>query len=417
MNVLLNSEQKNVQKIGLAMINSLNVLQMNVVELREFVLKEYRINPAMELVKYDKNTSENYDKNNEYLALIKDKQPIEEYILAQIPDWTQEKQDILLEIIYNLDERGFFHGNFTSIAEKFHVPEREVENISDELKNLHPYGLSSSNLAEALIIQVKNTLPEGDVKNLTINLIQDHLEDILHGFFKKIAKKESISIEKVKKISHLVMKLNFSPLSFFHSEDALEIVPDVKFSKVNGEWKIEINESYFPEIRFSKIYKDVFSLSEQASTIEYMRNCAKKVKWLSNAIQKRNTTLYKIANAILSRQQQFFEFGQKWLKGLSLKEIASDINVNISTVSRAILGKYADTPFGIKKMDFFFDSNVNGYSSTFIKTEIKKILQRSVKPLSDQKIADLLKGLGINVARRTITKYRKEDNLPNSRLR
>lgn len=417
MDLSLSSEQRNIQRISTVMIHSLNILRMNIVELNQLILQESKQNPAIELFEPPKGLRDlSYDKKSEFLESIQEAQSIESHILSQVPDWEQNKKDILLEILYNLDDNGFFKDDFRKIADKFHVSVDFINAVSDELKQLHPYGLSAKNLHEALIAQIENisTFDEIFKKNV-IKIIKFHLHDILHGFFKKVAKAEHLSIDIVKEASKFISRLNFSPLSFFHSEDIVAIIPDLKIFKRDDTWLIEINEHDYPQIRFSKIYKEAHSLDKGAK--KYMKECARRGKILSQAIYKRNMTLYKIAQVILDNQKQFFEFGPKWMKNLSLTEVARSIHVSVSTVSRAISGKYADTPFGIKKMSQFFESGVKDYSSTFIKTEIKKIIQRSKTNLSDQKITDFLNSKGIVISRRTVTKYRQQENLPNSRIR
>lgn len=398
------------------MIQSLGILQMNVADLYDLVMAESNRNPSIELVDSDTRYSDGAQKDA-YLESIKDRKSIESYLLDQVPDWSQEKKDILLELVYGLDEHGFYHDDFSKIARKLHVSENLVANVSEELKNLRPYGLSSRNLREALIVQTQNILTDEKTKAEIVLIIEKHLDDILRGFFKKVAKSEHLPIRAVDKIGHFILRLNFSPLSFFHSEDSVAVVPDVRIFKRDGKWIVEVNDYYYPKFRFSKMYKEIYSMSGEDSAKSYLRSCAKRARMLSNAINKRNVTLYNISCSILKHQEQFFEFGPQWIGGLSLKEVGAELNINISTVSRAILDKYVDTPFGIKKMSSFFESNVDGYSRTFIKIEIKKILKDADKNLSDQKIADILGDRGIKIARRTIAKYRKEDNLPNSRIR
>ncbi len=412
----LNNEQKNIQKIGPAMVHSLNILQMNVADLYDLVMEESKRNPSVEPLDTDGRYS-NGGRKEAYLESMKDRPSIEEYLLDQVPDWPQEKKDILLELVYKLDENGFYSGDFEKIATKLHASSEQVRVVSDELKNLRPYGLGARNLQEALIIQTKNILTDEGAKSEIIRIIEKHLDDILNGFFKKISQEEQLPVSTIEKIGHFILRLNFSPLSFFHSEDSIAIIPDVRIFKRDDNWIVEVNDSYYPKLRFSKMYKEIYSKPGEDEAKKYLKDCAKHARLLSNAIDKRNSTLYNVARSILEHQKQFFEFGPQWMRGLSLKEIADELDINISTVSRAILDKYVDTPFGIKKMSTFFDSSVNGYSSTFIKTEIKNILKNKGRGLSDQKIADMLGERGIKVARRTIAKYRKEDNLPNSRIR
>lgn len=416
MSLSLNAEQKNIQKIGPVMLRSLDILQLNTVDLRDLVIKEVNNNPAVEFVEPDKTSFEG-DKKEFYLESLKDKKSIEDYLLEQVPDWSERKKDILLKIVYVLDEDGFFHDDLKKIADQLKVPVEEVLSVQEELKNLKPYGLSSRNRQEALVVQAQNILAGSRDLPKVIDVIEKHLNDILTGFFKKVAKNENLSLRQVERIGRFILRLNFSPLSFFHSEYVAPVIPDARIFKREIEWVVEINEYYFPRLRFSKMYKDIYSVAGNDSAKDFLINCAKRARVLSSAIEKRNETLRSVLYSILGHQKQFFEFGPKWTRGLSLKMVANELNVNVSTVSRAVANKYVDTPFGVKKISTFFESSVRGYSSTFIKTEMKKLLKHADHYLSDQEIADTLHDRGVSVARRTITKYRHEENLPNSRIR
>lgn len=410
MSLSLSSEQRNIQKIGPAMLQSLNILQLDVAGIANLIVEESKRNPAIELVepKYSDG-----DKKTAFLESIKDRPSIEQYLLEQVPDWSQENKDILLEILCNLDEDGFCKEDLKKIAIKLHVPPEEVASVSEELKNLRPYGLSSKNLKEALIVQTRNVVSDPKVRAEITEIIERHLDDILSGFFKKIAKKEHLDLREVERVGRFILRLNFSPLSYFRSENIVAVIPDVRIFKREDRWIVEVNDFYYPQIRFSKVYKDSHFLDDTSKS--YLKDCAKRVRILTNAINKRNLTLYNISCSILEHQKRFFEFGPKWINSLSLKEVADELGMNISTISRAVADKYIDTPFGTKKMSAFFEQNIDGVSATFIKNEIKNILKN--KNLSDQKVADILNLRGIRIARRTIAKYRKEENLPNSRIR
>jgi RNA polymerase sigma-54 factor len=289
--------------------------------------------------------------------------------------------------------------------------------VLGELKTLKPWGMGARDLREALLIQMRNISGIDAAKmSKAERVVAAHLDDLLRGSLKKIAKLESISLEDVKFAAELAVRLSFSPLSFFEGDAAPTIVPDIKFFKRDGEWVADVNDTYYPRLKFSETYKNLLAECPDNEAIKYLKEQAKSARLLTDAISKRKATLRKIAQSILEHQAQFFEFGARWLKRLSMREIAEDISVSVSTVSRAIAGKYAETPHGTLELSKFLESGVNDCSAAFIKGEIGELLG-SKGYLSDRKIADILNGHGIAVARRTISKYRRQLNLPNSRVR
>jgi RNA polymerase sigma-54 factor len=397
------------------MFQSLNILQMNVMDLRNLVIGECGKNPAVELVEPKNSSCADYDA---ILSNVKAEQSMEEYLLEQILEWTDSSKSILISLLKNLDERGFFAGSVDSIATEHHVAPEVVSGVLNALKTLKPYGIGAENLAEALLIQINNISSIGAVMRAKAEwIISAHLDDLLRGSLKKIAKVAGVTMEDVKVIAKFVSRLRFAPLSFFAHDVALAIIPDVKFFRREDKWIIDVNDTYYPQLRFSGIYKDLLVGRSDQATVKYLKNQARSARLLTNAILKRKETLHKIAQSILAHQMQFFEYGPKWLKRLSMREVAENISVNVSTVSRAISGKYAETPHGVLKLPTFFESGVDDCSATFIKSEMKKLILNSSEQLSDQKIAEILGERGINVSRRTIAKYRQKENLPNSRIR
>jgi RNA polymerase sigma-54 factor len=409
------SEQRLLQKISPAMFQSLNILRLNVTDLRELVIGESEKNPAVELVEH-KNLP--HGSHGDTFSDIKAEQSMEEYILEQVPEWSDGEKDILLTLLKNLDEKGFFAGNVGAIAAEHGIAIEVVAHILGELKTLRPWGIGAENLPEALLIQLKNIAGlGGSARAQAERIIAAHLDDLLRGSLKKIAKRESMELGDVEAIAKLVSRLRFTPLSFFEHDIAQTIIPDIKFFMRNGEWLVEVDDSYCPQFRLSDTYKNLLAGHGDAEAIKYLKEQAKSARLLTRAILRRKETLGKIAQSILERQMPFFAYGPKWLKRLSMREIAEDISMNISTVCRAIADKYAQTPHGMFKLAAFFESGVDDCSATFIKNEMKRLMGSATGQLSDQKISHILRGRGISVSRRTIAKYRKQMNLPNSRIR
>ncbi|MDR2435904.1 MAG: RNA polymerase factor sigma-54 [Puniceicoccales bacterium] len=413
MDLLLGSEQRLLQRINPGMVQSLNILQMNIVDLRDFVIGECEKNPAVEFVERRNSPHARGDAIFNATA----EQTMDEYILSQVPEWPEENKTILLSLLQNLDEKGFFAGNVDSIAAEHCALPETVEGVLSELKTLRPYGIGAKNLPEALLIEIRSIPGIGAaIKSKAEQIVERYSDDLLRGSLKKIAKLSNIALGDVMSVAKLVSRLRFAPLSFFRSDTSPEIIPDIKFFRRNGEWIVDVDDAHCPQLKFSAAYKGLLAGNPDQETVKYLKKQAKRVRLLTEAISKRKATLHRVAQSILEHQMQFFEFGPKWLKRLSMREVAEDISVSISTVSRSVAGKYAETPHGTFALSEFFESGVNDCSATFIKGEMKSLLGAAMC-LSDQEIANILNDRKISVSRRTVSKYRQQLNLPNSRIR
>jgi RNA polymerase sigma-54 factor len=406
------------------MRQSLEILRMPWRDLDELVKKECAKNPAIEVD--ERRGSAIYsnrglrDVHREFLENIADETPLDEHLLLQVPDWPDGKKEILSKLLEFIDEMGFFDGDVREIAESLGANPGEVEWVYGELKSLHPHGIGAKNLRESLLLQLNQREIDGEgrgVVELAKTILGEHFQDLQAGKIDSMCKKLHIPRVKVMEAGKLIARLNFSPISGFSNERNVTIIPDLRIFKSSGEWVVECNSDILPVIRFSDLYKNTIGSTSTADrkTLLYLRRQSKVGRFLRGAIERRRSTLLGIGGVILSRQLEFFECGAKYMKPLRLKDVAEETKLHISTISRAVHEKYVHTPHGVIPMAKFFDSGApESVSKGAIMERIREILGSHGGKLSDEKIAKILKQSGINVARRTVTKYRDAMNIPSS---
>ncbi|MDR2738154.1 MAG: RNA polymerase factor sigma-54 [Puniceicoccales bacterium] len=420
MDFLLTQEQKQVQKLSAAMRQSLEILQMPVRDLGELIKKECAGNPTIEVVEWRDRAHtgrERSDIHSEFLENVAGEIPLHEHLLQQVPDWTDGRKKILLKLLEFVDERGFFDGNLGEIAETLHADPEEVEFVYEESKSLSPCGIGARNLREWLLLQLE--LRRGDAgAEIAKIIVRDNFDDLQVGKIDALCKKLKLPRAKVIEAGKLVARLNFSPISGFSNEKTTAMITDFRIFKSDGEWAIDCNSDFLDTVRFSSLYKEAMAdnSSIDRKTLAYLRKRARDGRQLCNAIERRQSTLLEIAKVILARQLEFFEYGAKYMKPLRLKDVAAETKLHVSTISRAVRGKYVSTPHGTLPMAKFFDSGVQeSISKGAIMERIRMIVNsRNGRP-TDAKIAEILGQSGINVARRTVAKYRKMMRMPNSR--
>jgi RNA polymerase sigma-54 factor len=282
------------------------------------------------------------------------------------------------------------------------------------IQTFDPFGVGAADLKECLLIQLKNK----DILDKKVEtMVMNHLDDIACNRINNISKKLSISIEEAQKFSDIIKNLEPKPGRAFEGNTATKYVtPDAYIEKAGNEYIVIVNDHYGSRLMINQYYKNILNSedkSSQAST--YINNKLSSAMWLIKSLEHRKNTLYDVVNAILQYQMDFFERGPMFLKTMTLKKIAEMVNVHESTVSRAINGKYVQTPRGIFEIKYFFKSGVDNQDGEAISSEsIKKIIKSYVngedtsKPVSDQNIADFLVKKGYVISRRTVAKYRDE---------
>ncbi len=348
-----------------------------------------------------------------------------EYLLEQLNMTDLGPKEVVIGeyIIWNINTAGYLTVSVESIAENLDVSVEEVEKVLKVIHTFDPPGIGARDLRECLLIQLQENEEENE---LAITVIRDYFDDFKNKRFEKIAKKLGISIEEFKKVLEKITQLNPKPGSGYVSLIDDSITPDVIVTKDGDDFKIILNDWNIPHLRINHRYKSMLLDKKNTSkqTKEFIKTRLEMARWLINSIHQRRVTILKVVEAIVRRQRDFFDKGSEFLKPMILKDIAEEIGMDISTVSRVTNGKYVQTDFGVFELKHFFSEKItreNGedVSNKEIKARIRAIIDKEDKkaPLNDSKIAELLKKEGFHIARRTIAKYREQMGIPISRLR
>ncbi|HOT49626.1 MAG TPA: RNA polymerase factor sigma-54 [Candidatus Hydrogenedentes bacterium] len=323
-------------------------------------------------------------------------------------------------IIGDINDRGYFTGSLEEIAADTGVPVEQVEDVLRLVQSFEPIGVGARDIVECLLIQIAVEYP--DEPQLR-ELVEFHLEELERRQIPKIAKAMNISVERVEELKAMLAKLNPWPGSA--GDLPQYVIPDVIVEKVDGAFVVYPGDDHLPGLRISAEYRQMASNAKMdPQGKQYLREKVDSAKWLLRNIEQRQNTIVRIARAIVDVQEEFLEKGPEFLKPLTLQEIADTVGVHEATVSRATRGKYMQTPQGLYEMKYFFSPGLRrdsgeSQSSKSVQSIIKKIIDEEDKsrPLSDQKIADMLRRQGLNIARRTVTKYRESLGILTTTLR
>ncbi|MCY4643967.1 MAG: RNA polymerase factor sigma-54 [Bacteriovoracales bacterium] len=324
-------------------------------------------------------------------------------------------------LIHNISDDGFLDIDLKEVCEKTKTPLEEGLAILKIIQTLDPVGCGSRDLAECLGVQAGLLSPR---MPLVEKIIESALDLLEKRDLKAIATKFGVDTERVHKALEIIMGLNPKPGRLISQESTHYIVPDIYVRDIGGELKIEVNNEGVPPLRISKIYQNILGQKDSSSK-EYVKEKLRNALWLLKSIHNRQSTIYRVAQAIVTYQPDFFRKGPAFLKPMILKDIAGEIGVHESTVSRVTSNKYMHTPLGIFELKYFFNVGIGGKNEGLdltgesLKLKIKEIIDQEnpQKPLSDQKIVDLLRTQDMVVARRTVTKYREQLHIPSSSKR
>lgn len=336
---------------------------------------------------------------------------------------TPEEMKIGEYMLWCINDDGYLGCDVNVIAENLEKPIEEIEHVLSVIQRFDPVGIGARNLQECLLLQLFEKEPNDET---AIRMVLECFEDFTNKRYEKIAKKLEISLEEVKRVMDLVSKLNPKPGEGYISEVENYIIPDVIVSRVEGHFAISLNDWNIPRLRINESYKQLLKDKSRVSkeTRDYIRQRLESARWLINSIYQRRSTILRVMESILNHQRDFFEKGKEYLKPLILKDVAEDVNLDISTVSRVTSGKYVQTDFGVFELKYFFSERLETatgeeVSNKLIKAKIKKIIEDedSKKPYNDQTISEMLKQDGFIVARRTVAKYREQMMVPVARLR
>lgn len=372
----------------------------------------------------EERVSREYDpdaaKNRRLEPFITAAPTLQEYLLEQIHVQNLPGSPHLLEyIVGNLDDNGYLTVTVEEIAQERKVAVEEVEKALSLVQGLDPLGVGARSLEECLKLQLP-LLPDCPPE---MPVFLKYLEDLAAGRLQKIATRLKVTPSRVQELADIVRKLDPKPgRRFSDSGEIRYIVPDVVIEEIEGQFIILVNDVTVPRLRINQAYRKALSQDSESETRKFVEQKLNAAAWLIKSIEQRRMTLYKVANAIVERQEDFLRRGIRFLKPLTLKDIAEKVGVHESTVSRATANKYVQTPLGIFEFKFFFASGLGyerGMTTEGIKEALKDLLaaENPKYPYSDQKLSELLKEKGMEISRRTVAKYRDELGIPSTAIR
>jgi len=347
-----------------------------------------------------------------------------EKILQQIRTSGLSERDMKIaeQIIWNTDSDGYLKVPVENIAYIMNELPETVEGILKIVMQMDPPGIGSRDLRECLLSQ----LNERKVPSYVIDIVKDHFNDFANHRYEQILHRLNISEDELENARKIISRLNPKPAAEESAYSNFVIIPDLIVTEEDGEFQVMVNDGSIPELRISRSYLDMIAHKKNLDkeTRDYLKKKIESAKWFIQSIYQRRDTMIRVMNAIIEKQRDFFEGRPDSLKPMILKDIAEEINMDISTISRVTNGKYVQTPVGLYELKYFFsegmkDSEGEDVSTRHIKKALKDIVTSEDKrhPLNDDQVVHILKVKGFNVARRTVAKYREQLGIPVARLR
>lgn len=424
---------------------AIRILQLSAQDLRSEIEKEYLENPALEIDYGDGAPAEENLLQAEHMSRLVDylgeggrasgyygedseqslevAEPVamtlEEELLDQVnfafPD--SFERAIAVFIVGSLDHNGYLTLPLAEIARATAAELPAVEAVLRQLQEFEPAGVAARDLPECLRIQAKR---QGIYQGLVASVIDHHLDEVADAQIKKIAAAEQCRAQDVQAAVDIVRRLDPKPGAAYGGEKASFITPDVVVQEVDGAYRITLNDNYIPQLRISAAYQHAESFD--AETRKYITQRLNAAAWLINSIEQRRTTIRQVVEEILNRQPDFLVQGIKGLHPMTMKDVADAIGVHESTVSRAVANKYAQFPHGVMALRKFFTANLakDSGEADFAAAQAKEAITELIKgedphkPLSDQKLCELLKARKMDISRRTVMKYREQLGYPSS---
>lgn len=364
-------------------------------------------------VRYDREVDDAFSWDNVLTA----KPSLTDHLMWQLKltRLTELETKVGEQIIGNIDYNGYLMATTEEIAVQAGVDQNFVEDTLKKIQDFDPPGIAARDIKECLLIQAKIF---GISSPLIETIITDHMKDLEIKNYSNIARKLKVSISDVQNAVVVISNMDPKPGSRYQGETVETIIPDVFIFKTGDEYKILLNDDGLPRLRISSFYKDIMSGLSPNLDLEngkkYIKERMQSASWLIKSIQQRHRTVYKVTESILKFQRDFFDKGIRYLKPLVLRDVADDVEMHESTISRVVTNKYMHSPRGIFELKYFFSSSIQKTSgdtvaSKSVREEIKKIIahEEPKKPYSDSDIVDLLEKSGISIARRTVAKYRE----------
>ncbi|MCM2536091.1 RNA polymerase factor sigma-54 [Neobacillus pocheonensis] len=428
------------QTLKLAMTQELSqaiaLLQYSAQELTAFLENKALENPLLQIEHgnvqpmnplIDRNRRKHQKAEKDWIEQIADKPiTLEDQLLSQlnIKDFTAEQLKVIRHLIQNLDVNGYFLGDLNEIAQTINTPLELIEKGLKVLQTLEPVGIGARNLQECLLIQLEYECPENELAQQIIN---NYFVPFAEKKWKQISKELQVSLKDIQDVSDEIQLLNPKPGALLAHDTTTYIIPDAIVERTGDGFTVRMFDDPLPRISFNEPYYQKLSSSHEKDqqVNRFLQDKYQDYQWILKSIEQRKETLTKVVAKIVEKQVLFFQKGPKYILPMTMKEIASELEIHESTVSRAVREKYAQTPVGTFALKTFFTSTIQtvsdeNTSSTQVKNAISLLIEKEnkQKPLSDQEIVEQLKTMeGMVVSRRTIAKYRDQLSIPSSSKR
>ena len=377
-------------------------------------------------ISYGQRESHSADEGYNYENFAYGVETLKEHLKMQLrmtalPEEDERMADYIVECI---DDNGYISADIAEIGALFGASPEHAEEVLKVIQTFEPYGVGARNLQECLIIQLENS---GRCTNGLRELISHHMEDLAANKISRIAKEMDIPVKKLQEYCDTVRSLEPKPgRQFAGSDSPRYVIPDISLEKLGDQYAVNFNSASLPRLQISSFYQSMLSRAKNDKELsDYLKEKVDSAMWLIRSIEQRNSTIVKVATAIVNHQKDFFDKGEDFLKPLTLRQIAEEVGVHESTVSRAVSGKYLQAGSGVYELKYFFNSAISAggsdesVASLAVRKKIKDLIagENPASPLSDQAIAEMLGKSGIDISRRTIAKYRDEMHIPSSSKR
>ncbi|NOX19369.1 MAG: RNA polymerase factor sigma-54 [Chlorobi bacterium] len=383
----------------------------------------------------------NYGEEEKTAPIPRDRESLSDRLLEQLHlQNISEEETVLGEaIIENLSPNGYLKTDLEKIAtdlelfEHISLTHEQAEKVLRMIQRFEPLGIAARNLRECLLIQLRNLDYDPYYSYLAERIIENHFDDFKNKRFEAIQKNMNLTKETLRTVLEVIHKLDPKPgEGNILSEQANQITPDFFVEKMDNNFIVTLNDRNLPSVTLSKTYLEMLNAKkrkrklskQQKETHKFLREKFESAKWFIASIQQRRHTLLNIMQTIVEKQYEFFEYGPRALKPMIYRDVADEIGMDISTISRVVNGKFVQSPVGIHELKYFFSEGLSTdsgdeISNKHIKELIKEIVDKESKnkPFSDDKIAKMLTEKGIHIARRTVAKYREQLKIPVARLR
>ena len=437
------------QKLNPKQILEQNIIQLSIFNLEKRILEELEQNPALEIVENEEDVNDKENDENEEFDFEELVSNPEEYeyskktstsdiiekmvetessnlfddIMTQLNEIDVSDQELVVaeQILGNLDDRGFLPIEPILIADRLGFEESFVYKVKQKIQSLDPAGIGSESIQDCILAQLKKYYPKDKD---SFQIVNDYFNEFSNHKYDIIAKKMNCTKDKVFETVEKVSVLNPSPAINYSTEVVNHIIPDVVIENINGEWDVQVNDPGVPAIGLSNQYIKMLENNKDASVKNFIKQKLNKAKWFISAIEQRNSTMIKVMKSIINKQTDYFDSDDRLLVPMILKNVALDVDMDISTISRVTNGKYVQMPWGTKELKRFFSEGIkldNGkiISSVVFKEKLKLFLDNEDKtnPYTDEQLTKELNKKGYDIARRTVSKYREMLKIPVARLR